>query len=573
MSVPPGPAAPDAAPRRLVLVENRVAEARAHYFVQLAAQQHAAREAGWDCRVYLARGSDPAIVEALGARCVHDDPPLWLLTRPAAGASAADAHLWRRSQSVALWDAVRADGIAARDIVMLSTARTGMLAGLDALFRPLAPADWPMVMARIHNHHAGETTADADYAAMLIRQSAQEIAAAPWCARVALLATTDRLARSLERLCWRRVVAPPMPLLTLAPAAVSQRAASAAPTVCLRFNWASSGDMPAAAEALMRAAWARHPQARFIVSAPNWSAQTLSRIGAGDPRVSALGEVASIDDHLAMFARSDVVVLMVGAAAYVENYSAVFAEATAHGCVVVVPDGTLLAEAIDRGEAAGTRFAEAGGADARAAALADALARLPALAERAAAIAVRRREAATGSRYLATLARLADTPAQTRPAYRPGERIDFTDYLDSRRYLADGWGITEAHGCWSQGEQARLTLPLAEPLHGDGVLSAETLALVPGDGVDQRIDIAVNGTALATWTYAARKPGTVAAQRTLRIPAALLAAGTLDITFRIAKPCRPADLGRSADDRRLGIAIAALSLAGADAPADQRTWT
>lgn len=551
--------------RRLILIEGRIAVARGHYFAQLQAQREAARLAGWECRVYAGLGSDPAIAAALDARCVFDDPPEWVQARPADPDIAADAHSWRRAGAERLWDAVRRDGVRRGDIVMMSTGRTGLVASLDRFFGALPTDDWPAVLVRIHNGQASETIGPPEASRALLRQTALDIAHEPWTQRIFLLATNVPLARTLERLCWRRVFVPPMPILAGTADLAAGAANGEAPRVCIRVNWSEGHFSPEDARALMRAVWRHRPGTQFVLSAPSWTAAQRAAAGAGDPRVREVGEVATLEEHLAVLASCEIVYFAVPPSTYRDNYSAVLAEAVALGRVVVVPAGTLLAATIKAGDAAGTVIEGPAGSEAGARALAAAISQIAGLRPLAARAAERLRAVASGAPYVEALAALADAPADMRPRYEWGETVDFGSYLDARRYLGAGWSTQEPQSCWAFAPAATVTLPPARPAAGDGLLEVDGFVMVPGGADRQTVGVAINGVPIDRWTYQGRAGRIVEGVRTLRIPAAAMRGSDLAISFLVDTPARPSDLGISPDPRPLGLAVRSLTVRPADA--------
>jgi hypothetical protein len=122
--------------------------------------------------------------------------------------------------------------------------------------------------------------------------------------------------------------------------------------------------------------------------------------------------------------------------------------------------------------------------------------------------------------------------------------------------LVSGWSTRENWGVWSDGPEARLTLD-SKP----GLLNTEDLllifrvsAFVSPRHPRQLVDVLVNDSPLALWTF---ESGGATLERRVRIPPAVVEF-PLIVTFRLHNPVSPAELGGSADSRRLGIGLISL---------------
>jgi hypothetical protein len=125
--------------------------------------------------------------------------------------------------------------------------------------------------------------------------------------------------------------------------------------------------------------------------------------------------------------------------------------------------------------------------------------------------------------------------------------------------VMDGWGHVEPWGISTIGRHARLH-PIPVPsaaANSDFLIVAEARAFLPGPGKKQRVIVAANGTAVATWTFSDAEPGTVTAE----IPKSVMAGrSSLSLSFDISDPVSPASLGVSGDTRALGLGISRLSI-------------
>ena len=112
---------------------------------------------------------------------------------------------------------------------------------------------------------------------------------------------------------------------------------------------------------------------------------------AAEPNVRVLREALSIEGYNAALRDADIGLFPYEVVPYFKRNSGVFAEAVAHGKPVVATGGTWMAEQIANGRATGVVFARLD-ADCIATAIAQGVAQLPALREKAAPLALRWRE-------------------------------------------------------------------------------------------------------------------------------------------------------------------------------------
>ena len=152
--------------------------------------------------------------------------------------------------------------------------------------------------------------------------------------------------------------------------------------------------------------------------------------------------------------------------------------------------------------------------------------------------------------------------AALRPLPLPRETLAFAGALDDT--LVHGWHVAEQGGRWTDGAEAVLAFALAEPPAGNLVLRADAMALLSGGPQQQEIAIDVwVGTHFAARWRASAQRGWLAPCTCAIPPAWLAGGGRLVVTFVIRRPCRPADIGASADRRRLGLFVRTLTIAPA----------
>ncbi len=126
------------------------------------------------------------------------------------------------------------------------------------------------------------------------------------------------------------------------------------------------------------------------------------------------------------------------------------------------------------------------------------------------------------------------------------ESIEFGVGGGEQPILAGGWAEQEPGGRWTEGPEARVVLRTTEPA---SIVEWTAEAVAP-----LRVEVAANGTRLGTIDY--NQPITPA-----RLPLAASARSTdLLLSWRIREPLSPRQLGRSDDDRMLGLFFDSLRL-------------
>ena len=147
-------------------------------------------------------------------------------------------------------------------------------------------------------------------------------------------------------------------------------------------------------------------------------------------------------------------------------------------------------------------------------------------------------------------------PFATRPVdYRLGERIGLASGANGTRYLSWGWGEAEAWGRWTDGPEARLLLRLDQEPVADLALDASVQGFVGPDGPVTEVDVVANGRRVATWKFGRTELVT----RRVMIPCPPL---TIDLRFQIPGIVRAAHRAETNDQRRIGLGVAWLELAG-----------
>lgn len=155
-----------------------------------------------------------------------------------------------------------------------------------------------------------------------------------------------------------------------------------------------------------------------------------------------------------------------------------------------------------------------------------------------------------------TLPEWARGPTPPAP-YRIGDIIDFSHKGRPRRFLIRGWSTPESWGTWTSADIAEIGLRVKEQ-PGPLELIIEARALIGPNRPEQAVEVLVNGNEIGQLTY--RNPDAV--EQHIVLPSGIVKGPEQDliVTFRIFSPKSPAELGMSADPRKLGIGVSSIVL-------------
>jgi hypothetical protein len=148
------------------------------------------------------------------------------------------------------------------------------------------------------------------------------------------------------------------------------------------------------------------------------------------------------------------------------------------------------------------------------------------------------------------------------PRYQIGDEIDFSELLDSRGFMGEGWGETEHWGVWTVFRRAELALQVEAKPGERLVLNAFALAFLGRTKERVCVRVCVADRQIAEWVSDAKDPQ--AGQ--FRWMTAVLPRhagerdGRIDISFIVEAPMSPHAEGMSDDRRTLGLALGKLSL-------------
>jgi hypothetical protein len=139
--------------------------------------------------------------------------------------------------------------------------------------------------------------------------------------------------------------------------------------------------------------------------------------------------------------------------------------------------------------------------------------------------------------------------------YSLGLPIDFRAGGNADSYELEGWGEAEPAGSWTIGEHSVLLLRLPSPPTSDLVLIVKAHAFLPSQHPSFRETLRLNNTTIEAGTVT--EPQFV---KRLRLPQTLFRSGIVRIDFVNGDPRSPAELGLSADVRKLGLALESIEI-------------
>jgi hypothetical protein len=125
--------------------------------------------------------------------------------------------------------------------------------------------------------------------------------------------------------------------------------------------------------------------------------------------------------------------------------------------------------------------------------------------------------------------------------------------------LTRGWSNPEAHGIWTVGSEATVTLPVPEGPPGPGAVLVRLVPFLSPRRRRLRVDLVVNGERCARWIF----EGEGWEPRELWVPigpGVMPRQGTVEFRFVIGQPLSPEAAGLEAGTRPLGISLHTLRI-------------
>jgi glycosyltransferase involved in cell wall biosynthesis len=538
-----------ASPAQLFIVEFDLADLSGHFFNQILGFKLAAEEAGLKCTTLLPRNVDASLADSLGGKRVIDLDLIHECRFDFKLDIFAEGH--RLLQS--LWETIDEAKASRDDILLITSARPIVIYSLGVWLGQRPEVLRPAVYIRFFDHaYVDAETMDYTELSWTYRFASKDLSLRPGQERVFFTTNNKRMLTALGGLCERRVFQMPIPKYYGELIEIPARAKHLVIYVHLNMR---SGVLLRRIESIIRRILDRCPQVTFLVKyclnalKPNTTA-ILSRelVKRG---VELIPSEQSHTDYLNTIARSDIVLLPYEVTEYKALASGVFAEAAALGKIIVYPNHTWMSEQVSEGHATGYGF-DTPKRSAICTVLLRALEQLPQLAMVAKRQSANFREENSCRRNLDLMRALACEKQDMRPAYAIGTTIDFRKAAHSRFYMEGGWSDTETTGVWTDGPKAELRI-LCEKRPIAGLRGRIFLTPFLVKGLSRQLDVFVNETRLSTWNFPARQHYPVGLD--IDIPAELVAAGEINICFKINNPISPKSFGVSNDPRRLGVML------------------
>lgn len=211
------------------------------------------------------------------------------------------------------------------------------------------------------------------------------------------------------------------------------------------------------------------------------------------------------------------------------------------GKPVVVPDDTWMSEQLSEGHGAGSVYRKG-----RAAHIVEGIVKvvenLPAYVQRATDVAHRESENNSSRNYLERMLGLAADPQDMTPDFTVGEEISFSDPIESRPFMRQGWGDTEDWGVWTVAADAELALLIEGdpgPLH----LNFLVTPFIGKNHPEATVVVSAGGDQeTASWSYSLSRQGRAPRWRSIRLHP-MSVTKVIAVRFRIVDPRSLSSLG------------------------------
>ncbi len=565
-----------------------------HEYNELLGYRRGATELGLACEIIVPAGADMGLAEKLQARRLL---PAGLPSLPNAKTVSAREVVAYADTNVSLsefWKWLSDQHLCRSDKVYFVQANLFLAKAVVRWLSGLAAEQRPAVFFRFIGGEAIDLeTGEYSVAAAFFGVVCDELRSCQGHERVYFLASSRKAAIAVRLACRRRVFLMPMPKLlnrdiaqdheklrpipaeVVNPAEAKppkmgvakklsfmlrhreRRSVSAPVRVYLHFN-PQSGALIKSASGMIRTIARRYPSVHFIVKTRSADIPGLGKLGQ-QAKVTLLPNDQNAAEYLADLAAADIVVLAYeNAIHYKFATSGVFTEAVALGKPVVVPDDTWMSEQLAGGHGAGSVYRGS-----RAAHIVEGIVEvvenLPAYMQRAAGIAHRESENNSSRNYLERMLGLAADPQDMTPDFTVGEEISFSDPIESRPFMRQGWGDTEDWGVWTVAADAELALLIEGdpgPLH----LNFLVTPFIGKNHPEATIEVSAGDVhETASWAYSLSRQGRRPRWRSIRLHP-MSAAKVICVRFRIVDPRSPSSLGLSQDTRMLGLGFRKMSL-------------
>jgi hypothetical protein len=534
-----------------------------HWFNELLHFKDECLDLGLIPRIIVPRSTEAGVAAEIDADRILDPlPALEVNAENFVGATVTFADTASLFAPLRAW--LAAECLGSSDIIYFPQGHPILIRGIGGWLSEQPDGNRPAVFFRI----IGDELTDLDTGrfkarAAFYRLASADLKQAPGQERVFFLVNSWAKARAVSRVLRRR---PFMMQHHFGRAAgITPVTEPAGPTVYVHLN-ARSGQCLANLGEIIERVCAVEPTVRFLLKPAGDIAKAIAALRLEErPFVELLPRDMNTTDYFKNLARSTLVLLAYEAQPYRVLTSGVFTEAASLGKPVIVPAGTWMAEKMAEGYGVGLLF-EGPSTQSMADVILKSIRAARQLTAAAQEIAPRLAEETGCRRFIETMVALSRTAPDMEPAYRIEDEIDFSDALDSRGFMGEGWGETEPWGAWTIGGRAELSLRIGARPGGRLFLNALAHAYPARqnkEGVNVRVYC--DDEPIAEWKF-----GSAAAESgqprwlSAPLPASERLHEVLKLAFEIEGATSPYAEGLSQDKRLLGMGLCKLSLTAAE---------
>ena len=149
-----------------------------------------------------------------------------------------------------------------------------------------------------------------------------------------------------------------------------------------------------------------------------------------------------------------------------------------------------------------------------------------------------------------------DKPASV---YALGDSVSYYKTKDNaRKYMLAGWSRQENGYTWTDGKEASMLFDVQNAEDKNLLLQIRAFAYLGGGLPCQTVDVYANEIKTASWKI------TNEAWHEAEIPYTAAGDGLIKIKLTISDPTSPKEIGKSTDERKLGIAVKELIISVKD---------
>jgi glycosyltransferase involved in cell wall biosynthesis len=551
-------ARPTPAAIRLVIPGFAPLDHSSHWFNELLHFRNECLGLGLIPRIIVPRSTEAPVAAEIDADRILDPlPALEVNAGNFVGSTVTFADTASFFAPLRAW--LAAECLGSSDIIYFPQGHPILIRGIGGWLSEQPDGKRPAVFFRI----IGDELTDLDTGrfkprAAFYRLASADLKKAPGQERVFFLVNSSAKARAVSRVLCRR---PFMMQHHFGRAAGNVPVTDpTSPTVYVHLN-ARSGQCLANLGETIEQVCAAEPAARFLLKPAGDISQAIAALHLQDrPSVEILPRDMNTADYFKNLARSTLVLLAYEAQPYRVLTSGVFTEAASLGKPVIVPGGTWMAEKMAQGYGVGLSF-EDPSARSMAGVILKGIQAAHQLAAAAQEIAPRLAEETGCRRFIETMVALSRTTPDMEPAYQIEDGIDFSDALDSRGFMGEGWGETEPWGAWTIGGRAQLSLRVGARPDGPLFLNAFAHACpARQDKPGLKVRVYCDDETIAEWKFGSTADSSQPRWFSALLPARQHLDEVLELAFEIEGPTSPYAEGLSQDKRLLGIGLYKLSL-------------